>query len=135
MTEQSTSIDVGSIIDLASEVIGLRRADGEARLMESMGGGPPVRLDGHTIALSMIDGPSPHDGECHPDGDEVLVMVSGRIDIHLELDTGVMTVHLGPGEALVVPKGVWHRIDLVEPGQLLNITPGPRGDYRPLVTG
>jgi len=37
-----------------------------------------------------------------------------------------------PGEALVVPRGVWHLIECVEPGRMINITPGPRGEHRPL---
>jgi hypothetical protein len=32
----------------------------------------------------------------------------------------------------VVPRGVWHRVLLVEPSQLLHITPGPGGEHRPL---
>jgi hypothetical protein len=32
----------------------------------------------------------------------------------------------------VVPRDVWHKLTLREPGQLLHITPGPRGDARPL---
>jgi hypothetical protein len=32
----------------------------------------------------------------------------------------------------VVPRGVWHKLTLREPGRLLHITPGPRGEARPL---
>jgi hypothetical protein len=32
---------------------------------------------------------------------------------------------------VVVPTGTWHQIDTQEPGRLLNITPGPRGEARP----
>jgi len=132
-TETSLEIATGTAIDLTTSVIGLRR-DGVARLMAPSSGGPPRRLDGHTIGLGMIsaDNMPPHAGERHPDGDEILIMVSGRIDVHLELDDGDETVQLGPGEAMTIPKGVWHLIHCVEPGQLINITPGPSGEYRPL---
>jgi hypothetical protein len=30
-----------------------------------------------------------------------------------------------------VPKGLWHRVEALEPGRLLHATPGPGGDYRP----
>lgn len=131
--ETSTEIVPGTVIDLTTDVIGLRD-DGSARLMAPSEGGPPTRLDGHTIALGTIrsDNMPPHAGERHPDGDEILLMISGRIDVHLELDDGDQTVRVGPGEALVVPRGVWHLIDSVEPGQLVNITPGPNGEHRPL---
>lgn len=132
-TGPSTEIASGEVVDLMVNVIGLRR-DGVARLMLPNHGGPPKRLDGHTIGLGTItaDNAPPHAGERHPDGDEVLVMLSGRIDVHLELEAGEQTVQIGPGEALIVPQGVWHLIHCVEPGQLLNITPGPNGEYRPL---
>lgn len=68
----------------------------------------------------------------HSDGDEVLILRSGAIDVDLELGSGMQTVRLGAGQALVVLRGVWHLIRLVEPGQLVNITPGPRGEHRPL---
>ena len=126
----------GTPIDLGADVIGLSRADGIAGLMPSSAGGPPKRLDGHTIGFGEIraDNLPPHAGEMHPDGDEVLVMTSGYIDVVLELPDGTRTVRVGPGQALVVPRGVWHLIECVEPGQLLNITPGPGGEYRPLPT-
>jgi hypothetical protein len=31
-----------------------------------------------------------------------------------------------------VRRGEWHRVTMLEPAQLLHITPGPSGDYRPL---
>lgn len=132
MDETSTDIAPGTVIDLGGEVIGLQ-ANGIARLM-AHAAGPPLRLDGHTIGLGMLaaDTMPPHNGEMHPDGDEVLIMVSGVIDVDLELEAGTQTVRLGAGQALVVPEGVWHLIHLIEPGQLVNITPGPSGDYRPL---
>lgn len=42
--------------------------------------GPPERIDGMTIGVANIaPGESPHDGEMHPNGDEVLYVVSGRL--------------------------------------------------------
>jgi mannose-6-phosphate isomerase-like protein (cupin superfamily) len=129
-----TDLVPGTVVDLSAEVIGLSRADGTAGLMPPSTGGPPERLDGHTIGFGSIssDNLPPHAGEMHPDGDEVLVMASGCIEVALELPDGPRTVRVGAGEALVVPRGVWHLIRCVEPGQLLNITPGPSGEYRPL---
>jgi mannose-6-phosphate isomerase-like protein (cupin superfamily) len=133
-SDDRTDIAPGTIVDLRSEVIGLSRADGVAGLMPPSAGGPPKRLDGHTIGFGEItsDNLPPHAGEMHPDGDEVLVMASGCIDVVLEFPGGTRTVRVDAGEALVVPRGIWHLIRCVEPGQLLNITPGPRGEYRPL---
>jgi mannose-6-phosphate isomerase-like protein (cupin superfamily) len=99
--------------------------------------GPPRRIDGYTIgAISNIEGPGPHGGEVHPDGDEFLYVVSGTMELILddgdERAVGAeMTVVLRPGDAYVVPRGVWHRLEAAEPSYLIHVTPGPNGNYRP----
>ena len=77
--------------------------------------------------------PAPHAGEMHPDGDELLFLVSGAVEVILrsgERDEQVLP--LGAGQALVVPRGVWHRVVPKQPSQILYITPGPGGAWRPL---
>ena len=50
-----------------------------------------------------------------------------------ERAVGVETkVLLRAGDAYVVPRGVWHRLEGVEPSYLVHVTPGPNGGYRPL---
>ena len=74
----------------------------------------------------------------HPDGDELLFVLSGRIDVILE--DGGDREHVGAerveevhaGQAIVVPKGVWHRVDVREPSRMVHITPGPGDGHRPL---
>jgi mannose-6-phosphate isomerase-like protein (cupin superfamily) len=129
----SHEIQPGRRIDLSWEVVGLDRSDRRARLVDQQEGRPPERIDGLTVGAPILTGDAPHDGEIHPDGDELLYLVSGAITVRLELPEGVQTVDLAEGEALVVPKGTWHRINLREPGRLIHITPGPNGDHRPLV--
>lgn len=98
--------------------------------------GPPRRIDGYTVgAIPNIDGPGPHGGEVHPDGDEFLFVVSGTMELTLddgdEQAVGVETkVVIRSGEACVVPRGVWHRLESVEPSYLIHVTPGPNGGYR-----
>jgi mannose-6-phosphate isomerase-like protein (cupin superfamily) len=74
----------------------------------------------------------PHAGEVHPDGDEILYLISGGVDVILEEADSDRTVSVKPGQAVVVPQGVWHRVELREPSHLLFITPGPGGAHRPL---
>ena len=124
-------IEPGRRIDLAREVVGLGRSDRRARLVEQPGG-PPKRIDGLTVGAPEITGPDPHDGEMHPDGDELLYLLSGSVTLKLEMEDGDRLVELGAGDAIVVPQGVWHKITMREPGQLVHITPGPHGDARPL---
>ncbi len=125
-------IEPGRRIDLSCEVIGLDGSDRRARLVEQTPGRPPRRIDGFTIGAPMITEDAPHAGEMHPDGDELLFLLSGAMTVRLELPDGDQTIEMVAGDALVVPEGVWHRIWLREPGQLVHITPGPSGEHRPL---
>jgi mannose-6-phosphate isomerase-like protein (cupin superfamily) len=127
-------IQPGRRIDLTREVVGFDRADGRARLVEQVAGRPPQRIDGFTIGAPQIAGDPPHDGEMHPDGDELLFLVEGEVTVTLELADGNTQVDLGAGDAIVVPRGVWHQITSLAPARLVHITPGPNGDARPLRT-
>ena len=93
--------------------------------------GPPVRIDGMTLGIVEMDRNPPHNGEVHPDGDEILYVISGRIRIHYD-SKPEDPVELGPGGACIVRKGEWHKVDILEPTRLLHVTPGPNGDHRPL---
>jgi mannose-6-phosphate isomerase-like protein (cupin superfamily) len=94
--------------------------------------GPPKRVAGLTLGMPAMSRDAPHGGEMHPDGDELLVVLSGRVQISLELPEGESRVDLAPGQALVVPRGIWHNVHLLEESRLLHLTPGPGGDHRPL---
>ena len=90
------------------------------------------RIDGYTIESSALGGPPMHNGELHPDADELLYLLSGRIRVRLELEGGDQEAEVRPGQALAIPRGTWHQIIVDEPGQLINVTPGPGGQHRPL---
>jgi mannose-6-phosphate isomerase-like protein (cupin superfamily) len=123
-------IEPGRRIDLAHEVVGLGGSDRVARLVEQQPGRPPQRIDGFTIGAPRIVQDAPHDGEMHPDGDELLYLISGAAIVTLELADGDRVVELGAGEAVVVPKGVWHKLTMQQPYHLIHVTPGPHGDAR-----
>jgi mannose-6-phosphate isomerase-like protein (cupin superfamily) len=126
-----TAIPVGVPFDPSTQVVGLARSTGEASFVTQTGG-PPRRIDGYSIGAPIITHDPPHAGEMHPDGDELLFVVSGRFNVTLELETERRELELRSGEALVVPRGVWHLVAVQEPGQLVHITPGPGGDHRSL---
>jgi len=125
-------IEAGRRIDLGREVVGVAYGDRRIRVVEQTPRQAPNRIEGYNVGAPMLDGPDPHDGEMHPDGDELLYLVSGAISVRLELPDGDRTVDLAAGDALVVPQGVWHRLTLREPGRLIHITPGPNGEARHL---
>jgi len=95
---------------------------------------PPVPVDGVTIGIATMSENSPHGGEMHPDGDEVLYLISGRANI-VFLDSPAEDIEMRPGDGLVVPKGTWHRVDILEPCQIVYATPGPNNEFKPLEDG
>jgi quercetin dioxygenase-like cupin family protein len=70
--------------------------------------------------------------ERHPSGEEVVALLSGRVDVIQELDGHEVTTTLRAGEAIINPTGVWHRSVVHEPGEALFITPGLGTEHRPL---
>jgi mannose-6-phosphate isomerase-like protein (cupin superfamily) len=69
--------------------------------------------------------------EMHPKGAELVVCVAGRITLHQQLATGVVTVSLEPGDAIINPPGVWHTADVDTPATGLFITAGAGTELRP----
>ncbi len=70
--------------------------------------------------------------ERHPAGEEVVVLLSGRVDLVQDLDGVEHVVALRPGEAAVNPTGIWHTARVHEPGLALFITPGEGTEHKPL---
>ena len=93
--------------------------------------GPPQRIDGMTVGIVTMHESAPHGGEMHPDGDELLYVIAGKVEVHMESSPATPTT-LSGGEGCIVPAGEWHRVEVLEPTQLLHMTPGPNGDHRPL---
>jgi quercetin dioxygenase-like cupin family protein len=69
--------------------------------------------------------------ERHPAGEEVVLLLSGRVDVIQELDGEHRRIELHPGEYAVNPPGIWHTADVIEPGDGLFITPGRGTEHRP----
>lgn len=70
--------------------------------------------------------------ERHPQGEEVIVMLSGAMDVILDEPDANRTVRLETGQAMLVPKNIWHRGVVVEPGEALFVTEGEGTDHRPI---
>jgi quercetin dioxygenase-like cupin family protein len=92
---------------------------------------PAIPVNGATFGVADMTENSPHDGERHPDGDEVLYLVSGKVRV-VFVDSDEPDIDVMPGDGLIVPKGVWHRVDILEPSRIVYLTPGPNNEYRPL---
>ncbi len=115
--------------DPAVHTVGLKRDLSAVRVAAQPG--PAMPIDGVTVGVATMTENAPHDGEMHPDGDEVLYLISGLARVTVETDP-VQVLELRSGDGLIVPKGVWHKVDIIEPCRIVYVTPGPGGEYRPL---
>ena len=70
--------------------------------------------------------------EMHPAVDEVLLVISGAIDVLLEEDGAERSFALESGDAVIVPRGVWHRLVMRRPGRLLFVNNRSAIQSRPL---
>jgi quercetin dioxygenase-like cupin family protein len=94
--------------------------------------GPPPRCEGLSVGIADMTRDPPHNGELHPDGDELIYIISGKVTVVGDSAPG-HPCELGPGDMCIVPRGEWHRVHLLEPTRLMHITPGPRGQHRAIV--
>jgi len=73
----------------------------------------------------------PDNWEMHPEGDEILHLVEGGIDLVVEDANGEMCMPLPPGQSCVVERGTWHRLLLRAPSRLMFLTPAGGTRMRP----
>lgn len=74
--------------------------------------------------------------EVHTVADELLILISGAIDLIVETPSGEeRIVELRPGKAFLVPRGTWHRFITRAPSQFVGVAYGQSGkgtNYRPI---
>ena len=69
--------------------------------------------------------------ERHPAGEELVVLVTGRVRLFQEHEGTTRQVVLTPGKGIVNPPGAWHTADVLEPGLGLFVTPSAGTDHKP----
>ena len=69
--------------------------------------------------------------EVHPDGDEIVLLLEGAVDLVLDEPSGERTVELRDRSAAVVPRGIWHTANVRAPRRALPITRGAGTAHRP----
>jgi hypothetical protein len=62
--------------------------------------------------------------EMHPNGDELVYLLSGSIELLLEHADAVRVLAIAGRGAVVVPRGVWHTVRVHAPSRMLHITLG-----------
>ena len=71
--------------------------------------------------------------EMHPEGEELVLLMSGSVDFILDRDGKESAIELrAPGSFVLVPRGTWHRARPRAPSSLLFITPGRGTQHRPV---
>jgi mannose-6-phosphate isomerase-like protein (cupin superfamily) len=69
--------------------------------------------------------------EIHPLGDELVLLLSGRVELLLERTAGVDSVKLAkPGQFVVIPRDTWHTARVTEKSSLIFVTPGKGTRHR-----
>jgi mannose-6-phosphate isomerase-like protein (cupin superfamily) len=61
--------------------------------------------------------------ECHPEGDEILCVLEGRLLDAVNRDGDTQEAVIEKGQAFIVPRASWHHLRVLEPGRLLFFTP------------
>lgn len=116
-------------------------AGGGARLIEGFtfdGPGFEAYITAHTTAadpgrLVFIEHSSTAWGmwECHPAGDELVILISGVALFIQEIDGSTVRTRVTAGQAVLNPAGVWHTADVEEPFDAIYLTPCPDTHHRP----
>ena len=72
--------------------------------------------------------------ERHTLGDEMIYVVSGKVEIVMEHDATESRVVLEEGASYVMPRNVWHRGGARSSGATLHITPRHGNEHKPVST-
>lgn len=82
------------------------------------------------ISCHAFDAPWPT-WECHPKGDEMVLLLSGTATMTTLVDESTRDTRLSaPGDYLIVPRGVWHTASAADQARMLFITPGEGTENR-----
>jgi mannose-6-phosphate isomerase-like protein (cupin superfamily) len=100
--------------------------------IESLDSGLYSRLDanynnfkGHALISSYEFDEDWSNWEMHPNGDEIVILLSGSVTFVLRHREGEEFIDLeSSGEYCVVPKGVWHTAKTRKKSRVLFVTPG-----------
>ncbi len=69
--------------------------------------------------------------EMHPNAEEFVYLLSGRIDFLQETPEGVTTTPIADRGAVLVPRGVWHTARVYAPSRMLFVTMGAGTQHKP----
>ncbi len=68
--------------------------------------------------------------EMHPHGDEFVYLLSGDVELVLELPSGITSERITGRGAKVIPRSVWHTAKVFAPSRMLFVTRGEGTEHR-----
>lgn len=82
-----------------------------------------------TVGMATMEESPPHNGERHNDGDEIIIVVSGKIEVVSDSNPD-KCLTLYSGDSCIIRKGEWHKISVIEKTQLVYVTPSSNNEHR-----
>ncbi len=70
--------------------------------------------------------------EMHPHGEEIVYLLSGKMDLILENNGEIQTIELRGKGSVVIPRNTWHTAKVFAPSNMLVITLGKETKIRPI---
>jgi hypothetical protein len=89
---------------------------------------------GYLVGAFRMDADTDH-WEMHPNGDEIIQLLSGAVDFILREGGGERRIELRGHAACIVPRGAWHRIVVHAPSEILFTTFGIGTAHEPVEGG
>lgn len=86
---------------------------------------------GFLVTRARMTSDWPH-WEMHPQGEELVTLLSGRVTLVLDDGRRESRVELAPGQTWINQRGTWHRALVHEPSELLFMTAGWGTEHRPV---
>lgn len=112
-------------VDLATKTLSI--AKDHTVSVQAQFEGPPATTAGINIGMATLEQSPPHNGEQHNDGDEIIIVISGKVTVTSDSNP---ELELVAGEACVIKKGEWHKVHVVEKAKVIYVTPGENNQYR-----
>ena len=125
MSEQSFDLSATPVhLGLGARVIQLEPFDGSMEWYGRYGASTAADgNEGRLVSLHTFTEPWTV-WEVHPNGEELVVCVSGEMTLTQQLPGGEVSVTVTAGQAVINPAGVWHTADITGTATALFITAG-----------
>ncbi len=70
--------------------------------------------------------------EMHPNGEEIVYLLSGAMDLTLDKEGDLQTLELRSKGLVIIPRNTWHTAKVLEPSKMLVITFGKDTQVKPV---